>query len=101
MRRLVPVLLLRVGSGFFVIMPNPTNKNTFESVKAKFDTLYSVIDRGYKTPCWEWHKTDPTTGGYGGIWISGRKYKAHRLAWMLFRGVIPEGLCVCHHCDNP
>jgi hypothetical protein len=26
---------------------------------------------------------------------------AHRKAWMLFRGPIPGGMDVLHHCDNP
>lgn len=26
---------------------------------------------------------------------------AHRAAWMVYRGPIPEGTLVCHTCDNP
>lgn len=39
--------------------------------------------------------------GYGFLSIGGRKTKAHRLAWEVAYGKIPEGLCVCHHCDVP
>lgn len=54
--------------------------------------------------CWGW--TGPRHDfGYGvfalkrdGKW--GREY-AHRLAWLVNFGDIPDGLCVCHRCDNP
>lgn len=51
-------------------------------------------------PCWVW-----TAGkheqGYG--IFSSRSYpmRAHRFSWELHYGPIPDGLFVCHHCDNP
>lgn len=50
--------------------------------------------------CWTW--TDaPEPGGYGLLRIGKRKFRAHRVSWILAFGDIPEGLCVCHSCDNP
>ncbi len=50
--------------------------------------------------CWEW-TAGSYTDGYGSFWLNGRSVHAHRLAWILINGDIPDGLCVCHHCDNP
>ncbi len=40
--------------------------------------------------------------GYGGIAIGdGTTEPAHRVSWLLYRGLIPDGMFVCHKCDNP
>jgi hypothetical protein len=51
--------------------------------------------------CLVWTKAT-TKAGYGSIGIGNRKTeKTHRVAWELANGLIPEGLHVLHHCDNP
>lgn len=54
--------------------------------------------------CWEWSAARHPTG-YGRFSIGGRRgrmVQAHRVAWELSRGAIPEGLLVRHVvCDNP
>jgi predicted XRE-type DNA-binding protein len=55
-----------------------------------------VISEG----CWEWTGCR-TKEGYGVIGENGKTKLAHRVAWELENGEIPEGLFVCHHCDNP
>ena len=51
--------------------------------------------------CWIWKGTRTKTkyGGYYG-YASGTTRLAHRLSYELFVGSIPNGLHVCHHCDN-
>jgi len=39
--------------------------------------------------------------GYGTFRFNGKTHKAHRVAWRIYFGPIPDGLCVCHSCDNP
>lgn len=38
--------------------------------------------------------------GYGKLVRRGQKINAHKMAWELVHGPVPEGLQVCHHCDN-
>jgi hypothetical protein len=48
--------------------------------------------------CWLW-LSYCDLNGYGRFGHA-RRY-AHRVAWELTQGPIPDGLQVCHHCDNP
>ncbi len=51
------------------------------------------------TRCHEWtaclHKQ-----GYGKFKLNGEVLYAHRVAWVLKNGEIPEGIVVRHDCDN-
>ncbi len=56
--------------------------------------------------CVEWSGARQYSG-YG-VWTSPtdengkrKKWRAHRLAWTVLVGPIPEGQYVLHHCDNP
>jgi hypothetical protein len=53
--------------------------------------------------CWEWLGAR-SPSGQGKI-NSGpprnRALIASRVGWELVLGMIPQDLCVCHHCDNP
>ena len=43
-----------------------------------------------------------TLGGYGVFRVrEGVRTTAHRAAWIIFRGEIPDGKYVLHRCDNP
>lgn len=76
-------------------------------------TTYAVYKRFMRfvpscpgAACWEWN-VDSAHHKYGydmfeikldGKWKS---KQAHRIAWLIFRGAIPDGLSVLHTCDNP
>lgn len=51
-------------------------------------------------PCWLW-TGNLDVQGYGRICFQYVTRKAHRVAWELRHGPVPEGLFVCHHCDMP
>ena len=64
-----------------------------------------LVDRFWKyvrksRGCWLWighvHKR-----GYGCFQVSRSSMKAHRVSYVLAFGHIPNGLYVCHTCDNP
>lgn len=49
--------------------------------------------------CWVW--IGAVNGwGYGYFRIGARVYRAHRIAYLLTYGTIPEGALILHNCDN-
>lgn len=61
------------------------------------DRLWNRTDR--TSQCWIW--TGPIRkDGYAHIYLDGKMMLVHRLAWILTNGSIPDGLFVCHKCDN-
>jgi hypothetical protein len=52
------------------------------------------------TDCWHWCGVR-NAFGYGRMTYQGRAQVAHRLAWMAWKGPIPDGMSVLHRCDNP
>jgi hypothetical protein len=53
--------------------------------------------------CWHW-TGGRNSSGYGAkrLSVGGRHISllAHRMVWMVLNSDIPEGLVVCHRCDN-
>ncbi len=54
------------------------------------------------TDCWIWNGW-LDKDGYGRFQnpIYKNENRASRLSYLLYKGAIPKGLCVCHICDNP
>lgn len=64
------------------------------------ERFWLYVKKGKKNECWPW------TGyadkdGYGWIKISKKMVRANRFSYELHKGPIPEGLGICHSCDNP
>lgn len=55
--------------------------------------------------CWPWsagiHDKKNKKNGYGKFWLDGRMHRAHRISYLIYVGKIPDGMLVCHKCDNP
>jgi hypothetical protein len=65
-------------------------------------TLAELLNRTNATAagCREWQGWKRRRG-YGGIKVNKVEWAAHRLAYTLEYGPIPEGQLVLHRCDNP
>jgi len=64
--------------------------------------LYSKCAHDKDSGCIVW-KGHTNKNGYGRVYWKEREkqYAVHRAAWELAVGPIPDGMLVCHTCDNP
>lgn len=63
------------------------------------EKFWTHIKTSDKAECWEWQNYRNECG-YGITSFLGKQWNAHRLAYILTFGDIPEGMYVCHACDN-
>lgn len=61
--------------------------------------FWQMVRVGELSECWEWTGF-VTAEGYGRVNRLGRPHPAHRIAWLLSYGSMPEHV-LCHSCDNP
>lgn len=67
------------------------------TLQERFDICYIPEPN---SGCWIWFGGEAYYG-YGTITFDGKRCLAHRLSWEMHNGAIPEGMFVCHKCDNP
>lgn len=69
-------------------------------MKDRFESKFIKSDG-----CWIWigclRGKAAEGNNYGSFKIGQTNYLAHRVSYTLYKGEIPEGLCVLHSCDNP
>lgn len=69
--------------------------------------FWQKVSADTRDGCWEWVGAR-FPKGYGCVTRRGtpstpktHTWRAHRYSWFLAHGPIPEGMVVCHRCDNP
>ncbi len=103
------------GKPFSAVLSRVQNGQRFcsrqcrgEDSKARIrERFWARIDQsGGPDACWPWQGKSHADFGYGVLGIGGRREnggrteKAHRVAWLLTHGELPN-LFVCHSCDSP
>jgi hypothetical protein len=69
------------------------------------ERFWARVDKsGEPDTCWPW--TGAKSGEYGALAVldengAWRRRPAHRVSYELVNGAIPNGMLVCHRCDNP
>lgn len=73
------------------------------------ERFWSKVDKS--GDCWLWmggrtkrkkyKEGTKFRGNYGAFFYKNKQMKAHRVSYMFTFGEIPDGMCVCHSCDNP
>lgn len=96
--------------GAYYVPPSHRSKRSYcsracrASAQSRWQTrdvaerFWSKVDRS--GTCWLWTGALLKTG-YGSIRIDGKAERAHRVAYRLSGGQIPDGLMLLHSCDNP
>ena len=72
-----------------------TKEGYGQNPRVDFWSHYDDVDG-----CWIW-RGGSNKKRQGCARYQGKTWGAARLAWTLTHGVIPDGMYICHRCDNP
>lgn len=75
------------------------NLKEANSLIERFHAKHTVPEDAKADSCWAWTGSR-IQGGYGMILAENGNELAHRVSYRMYVGDIPEGLFVCHKCDN-
>lgn len=80
-------------------------RNHQQKITTEMESIYFWSKVRVLSPdeCWEW-QGGRDWNNYGAFYKQGerrRPFKAHRFAFEDKNGPIPDGLVICHKCDNP
>lgn len=65
------------------------------------ERFWKYVDKRGPDECWEW-QAFRDEHGYGHLSTESSKHMpAHRYSYEIHHGPIPDGLDICHKCDNP
>lgn len=89
------------GTGASKVRTSARMATLYRWGKITLDELFwSRVKKGRDSECWPFlGKLSPSGYGIFTCTTLGER-RAHRVAYILSKGNIPEGLCVCHSCDN-
>jgi hypothetical protein len=88
-----PALLVAAGT-----VAEPSLEGDDMAKRTPAERFWAKVDKSGE--CWVWTGSR-TPKGYGSAFDGKRLRRAHRLIWEWENGPIPDGMVVCHRCDNP
>jgi hypothetical protein len=77
------------------MFPQHTSKRAGKTLEDRF---WAKVDKS--NDCWIWTGLR-SPKGYGVFWLHGRRWRTHRITYQFLVAPIPDGMDVCHECDNP
>ena len=71
-----------------------------ELTEEQLKRFWAKVNKEAENGCWEWTAA-ANSKGYGQFSIGGVSKSTHKISYIIHKGEIPDGLMICHTCNNP
>lgn len=71
-----------------------------ELTEKQLKRFWAKVHKPVEEECWEWTGAR-NKKGYGQFSVNKIAKSTHRISYVIHKGEIPEGLMICHACNNP